>query len=128
MLDWIASLLKDPAREARRLNRDTAAILESVTTGYPIESVRDMAVMTAKEIGQAQAHLEMYPDAREEVLSRLTLQHRESRRRMNQVALTAFTLAIIYLRAQALGDACREATDAIDEFTGHWAHAAREES
>ena len=127
MLDWLAGLFKDPAREARRLNRDTAAILESATAGYPIESVRDMAVMTAKEIGQAQAHLEMYPDARDEVLAGLTRQHRESRRRMNQVALTAYTLAIIYLRAQALGDACREAIDAIDEFTGHWAHA-REES
>ena len=128
MLDWLTSHFRDPAREARRLNRDTASILESVTSGYPIESVRDMAVMTAKEIGQAKAHLEMYPDTQDEVLAQLTLQHRESRRRMNQVALTAYTLAIIYLRAQRLGEACREAIDAIDEFTGHWAHAAREES
>jgi len=40
------------------------------------------------------------------------------------VAFTAFTLVLIYLRAEAPGDACGPARDAIDGFLAEWAHAA----
>ena len=42
--------------------------------------------------------------------------HRDARRRHNHAALSGVTLAIIFLRAQELGDLAQPACDAIDEF------------
>ena len=46
--------------------------------------------------------------------------HRDARRRNNQAALSGTTLAIIFLRAQELGDLAQPACDAISEFIARW--------
>jgi len=50
--------------------------------------------------------------------------HREAKQAHNQVKLTAYTLALIYLRAEIQGDACAPARAAVDDFMDTWAHAA----
>lgn len=124
MLEALKSLFDNPQREAKRLNRDAAIIIDSAVKSFPVERIRDTAISTLEHLGEAHAHLETHTESREQVLYRFRQLHSEARRRSDQVALTAYTLVIIYLRAEALGAICDPAREAIDEFTGHWAHAA----
>ena len=125
VLKWI---FDNPEREAKRLNRDASTIIDSATQSFPIERVRDIAVMTLEHLAEAREHLEVHTESREQVLDRFRQLHREARRRMDQVALTAYTLVIIHLRAEALGASCDPAIEAIDEFTARWAHVAENDS
>ena len=126
MLGALKILFDNPQREARRLNRDAAAIIDSATKSFPIERVRDIAVMTRERLDEAHEHLDKHGESRDLVLDRFLQLHREARRRMDQVGLTAYTLVIIHLRAEAIGQASQPALDAIDAFTGQWAHVAAE--
>lgn len=123
MLEALTSLFNNPDREATRLNRDAAAIIESARKSFPADRLREIALMTLDHLGEAREHLEKNRQSREQVLYRFKQLHGEARRRMDQVGLTAYTLVIISLRAAALGDMAAPAMAAIDEFTGQWAHA-----
>ena len=127
MLGILKSLFDSPEREARRLNRDAPAIIDSAIRSFPIDRVRETAVMTLEQLGEAREHLENHTESREQVLYRFRQLHGEARRRMDQVGLTAYTLVIIYLRAEPLGDIAAPAREAIDAFTGQWSHAAQPE-
>ena len=124
MFGVLKSLLDSPEREARRLNRDAPAIIDSATKSFPVDRVRDIALMTIEHLDEAKAHLENHTESREQVLYRFRQLHGEARRRMDQVGLTAYTLVIISLRAEPLGELAAPARDAVEAFTGRWAHAA----
>ena len=126
MLGILKTLFDNPDREAKRLNRDAATVIDSATRSIPVDRVRDIALMTLQHLGEAREHFDIHSQSHEQVLYRFRQLHGEARRRMDQVGLTAYTLIIIHLRAQALGDIAAPARDAIDEFTGRWAHAAEE--
>jgi hypothetical protein len=126
VLAILKSLFGSPQREAKRLNRDASTIIDSAIRSFPIDKVRDAAVLTLEHLGEAHEHLDKHSESREQVLSRFQQLHKEARRRMDQVALTAYTLVIIRLRAEALGALCDPAIEAIDDFTGQWAHAAED--
>lgn len=124
MLRMLRSWLDSPEREARRLNRDAPAIVEQTTLGYPVARVRDVASATAEHLGRSREHLAEHPGARDDVLARFREIHRDARRRNDQVALTAITLAIIALRAEALGETARPAAAAVEAFVDEWAGEA----
>lgn len=126
MLATLKALFHNPEREARRLNRDAPAIIDSASQSYPVERVRDIALMTMEHLGEARAHLEEHSESRESILHRFKQLHGEARRRNDQVALTAYTLVIISLRAEDLDPRADPALAAIDAFIGQWAHAAEE--
>jgi hypothetical protein len=126
VLATLKSLFDGPQREARRLNRDAPAIIDSAMRSVPVDRVRDIALMTLEHLGEAHEHLDKHSESREQVLYRFRQLHKEARRRMDQVTLTAYTLVIIHLRAEVLGTLCNPALEAIDEFTGQWAHAAED--
>ena len=123
MFGVLKSLFDSPEREAKRLNRDAAAIIDSATKSFPVDRVRDIALMTLEHLGEAHDHLSNHDESRDQVLYRFRQLHGEARRRMDQVALTAHTLVIIHLRAEVLGDIAGPALAAIDGFTGQWSHA-----
>ena len=126
MLEVLKSLFNNPDREAKRLTRDASTIIDSATKSFPVDRVRDIAIMTLESLAEARAHLDEHEQSRDQMLYRFRQLHGEARRRMDQVALTAYTLIIIRLRAEALGDIADPAGEVIDEFTGKWAHAAEE--
>ena len=126
MLGILKSLLDNPQREAKRLNRDAAVIIDSATKSMTAVRVREIAVMTLEHLNEARAHLDEHSDDLDQLLARFRQQHSEARRRMDQVSLTAYTLVIIYLRASALGEPAARALQTIDEFTGQWAHAVEQ--
>ena len=127
MLETLKSLFNNPGRDAKRLNRDAPAIIDSATKSLPVDRVREIALMTLEKLGEVRTHLDEHTQSRDQVLYRFKQLHGEARRRMDQVGLTAYTLIIIDLRAQALGDRAEPARQAIDEFTGQWAHAVQEQ-
>jgi hypothetical protein len=126
VFDALKSLFDNPQREAKRLNRDAALIIDSAIKSFPVDRVRETALATLEHLEQAHAHLESHTESRDQLLYRFRQLHSEARRRTDQVPLTAYTLVIIHLRAETLGTLCGPALDAIDEFTGHWAHAAEQ--
>ena len=126
MLEFLKSLFDNPDREARRLNRDASTIIDSATRSFSVDRVREIALMTLEHLGKAREHLDSHEQSRDQILYRYRQLHGEARRRMDQVALTAYTLMIIHLRAEALGDIAGPAEEAIEEFTGQWAHGAAE--
>jgi hypothetical protein len=126
VFETIKSLFDNPQREARRLNRDAPAIIESVTQSLPTSRLREIALMTLEHLNASREHLDKHTQSREQMLYRFRQLHADARRRMDQVGLTAYTLLIIQLRASALGEIAAPAVAAIDEFTSRWAHAAEE--
>lgn len=128
MLEALKSLIANPQREARQLNRDASTIIDSAIASLPVNRVRETALLTLEQLAEIGDHLQEHSQYREQILNRYRQLHGEARRRMDQVGLTAYTLIIIYLRAAALGEMAAPAREAIDEFTGHWAHAAQSEN
>jgi len=126
VLGFLKSLFDNPNREAARLNRDAATVIESATRAIPVDRVRDIAIMTLEHLGETRAHLDKHTQSRDQVLYRFKQLHGEARRRMDQVGLTAYTLIIIHIRAQALGAVAAPALEVIDAFIGRWAHAVGE--
>jgi len=126
VLRLLKSLFDNPEREAKRLNRDAAVIVDSATKSMAAARVRETAVMTLEHIVETRAHLDEHTDGLDQLLSRFRQLHSEARRRMDQVSLTAYTLVIIYLRASALGERADPALHIIDEFTGEWSHAVEQ--
>ncbi len=105
--------------EARRLNRDAVTIIESDEQSHGHEHLSVIAKLTVENLQFANQLL----STREQeaaVLQRLKAIHREARNRHDQTALSAATLAIIYFRAERLGDAAQPARTAIDRFLQQW--------
>lgn len=112
--------LKSKAREARRLNRDAIAIIAADCRSHDAKRLEQIAQQTEEYLEQAQERSKNDPDADYRNLAYLQTEHKKNRRYPNQIALSAVTLAIIYLRAENLGDDCQPALDAIENFMKQW--------
>ena len=108
----------DPRREAGRLARDAAAVIEAARAVSSSERMRDLALRTRDAIEIAHERGGGDPSRYAPLVDHFKTRHREARRRRDDAALTALTLIIIYLRAERLGaDAAR---DRIDTFISEW--------
>lgn len=115
--------LKSPARESRQLNRDARAIVEMAQGTYRSELQRDIALLTRQGLDQVAEICAGDVECGRREVERFKTLHREARRRNNQVDLTAYTLIIIHVRAQALGEAGAPAVECIEAFLEQWQHA-----
>ena len=107
-------------REARRLNRDAATIIDvarSVSSGMKI---RETALRIKEELDVAHARGGNDPSRYAPLVDHFRAQHREARRRHDDTALTALTLVIIYLNAEKIGADAEPARDRIDAFVSEW--------
>lgn len=109
--------------EARRLNRDAVTIIEADTHSHRDEHLAAIAVQIDEYLQLARDAATLDADAAK-TMARLKAIHGEARARRDQLALSAATLAIIYSRAQQLGDAAQPAINAVDRFLDEW-RAAR---
>ena len=112
------------AREVRRLNKDAPELVEFTYQSFRSELVRSVALETRKNIDRARRIYGTEAIDLKRAVAEYQTFHREAKRTRDQVALTAFTLVLIYLRAELQGAACGPARAAIDGFMGEWAHAA----
>ena len=116
-------LFNSKAREIRQLNRDAPVIIENARESYRSELVRDIAVLTQQKITEAKTNCGEDAVCLRRALDHFRRLHREARRKSEHVGLTAYTLVIIYLRAELIGPRCEPARAAIDGFLDEWRHA-----
>ena len=107
-------------REANRLGRDAAVIIETAGSTGSAARNRETALRLRDELEAA--HSRGGDDATRygPIIEHFRVQHREARRRRDDTALTVLTLVIIYLRAEKIGDDAKSARDRIDAFISDW--------
>jgi hypothetical protein len=117
---------KNPQREARRLNKDAATVVEMARVTYRSEILREIARITHEGIEQLRALDGTDEDRRKHGLGRFKVLHRDSRQRRDQAGLTAYTLIIIYANGLEYGDATAASREAIQDFVDEWPAERRE--
>ena len=119
MLAWLSG----SRREAARLNRDAAKIIETARAVTSNERLREVALRVGEALDAAHARGGGDPARYAPIIGHFRTQHREARRRRDDGALTALTLVIIYLRAEKIGPDADPARAEIDSFVAQWRHA-----
>ena len=109
-----------PRREAVRLDRDAAAIIEATRATASSPRVRETALRIRDELDTAHTRGGDDPSRYAPLVAHFRTQHREARRRRDDAALTALTLVIIYLRAETIGADAEPARKRIDDFISEW--------
>jgi len=105
--------------KALQLIRDSQSIIRSDETAYAdrhllkISAIANSSIQRALNESGGKTNGDKTPRWLKEA-------HRDARRRHNQAALSGVTLAIIFLKAQELGNLAQPACDAIDEFIARW--------
>ena len=105
--------------KALQLIRDSQSIIRSDDTAYAdrhllkISAIANSSIQRALNESGGKTNGDKTPRWLKEA-------HRDARRRHNQAALSGVTLAIIFLKAQELGNLAQPACDAIDEFIARW--------
>ena len=107
-------------REARRLDRDAATIIEAAQSLPSSSKTRETALRISDELEVAHARGGDDPSRYTRIVEHFRNQHREARRRRDDTALTALTLVIIYLRAEMVGADADPARHRIDAFVSEW--------
>jgi hypothetical protein len=107
-------------RKVKRLKKDALTIIRSDEVAYSPAHLKACASMVAEY--QAATVLAT-PKTKTGHGSAIWLkeQHRDARRRRDQIQLTAVTLSIIYLRARKLGQAGTAICQSIDNAMEQWA-------
>ena len=109
-------------REARRLNRDAPVIIEHARQTFRGDRLRNIALRTVEHLERAHRVFEPNAIGLKRAIMEYQRLHREARDHRDEVSLSAFTLVLIYIRAEALGEAGRPAVRTIDDFIGEWEH------
>ncbi len=109
-----------PHREARRLDRDAATIIEAAQSATRSSKIRETALRIREELEAAHAHGGDDPSRYARLVEHFKVRHREARRQRDDTALTALTLVIIYLRAEAIGADADPTRHRIDAFISRW--------
>ena len=106
--------------KALQLIRDSQSIIRSDETAYADRHLSTISEITSSSIQQALSKPDIKTTKGDKTPRWLKEAHRDARKRNDQAALSGTTLAIIFLRAQELGDLAQPACDAIDEFIARW--------
>ena len=105
--------------KALQLIRDSQSIIRSDETAYADRHLLKISEIASSSIRQA-LNKSGIKNEGNKTPRWLKEAHHDARKRNDQAALSGTTLAIIFLRAQELGDLAQPACDAIDEFIARW--------
>ena len=105
--------------KALQLIRDSQSIIRSDETAYADRHLLKISEIASSSIRRA-LNKSVIKNEGNKTPRWLKEAHRDARKRNDQAALSGTTLAIIFLRAQELGDLAQPACDAIDEFIARW--------
>ncbi len=109
-----------PRREASRLDRDAATIIETARAAASSARLRETALRVRDDLDAAHTRGGDDPARYAPLVAHFRTQHREARRRRDDGALTALTLVIIHLRAEMIGRDAEPARKRIDDFIAEW--------
>ncbi len=105
--------------KALQLIRDSQSIIRSDEIAYADRHLLKISAIASSSIQRAMTESAAKSNG-DKTPRWLKEAHRDARRRHNQAALSGVTLAIIFLKAQELGNLAQPACDAIDEFIARW--------
>ena len=109
-----------PQREARRLNKDAASIIDMARGTYRESVLSEIARLTRDGLAQMADIAGTDPVALAREVDRYKALHREARRQHNQTRLTAYTLVIIHSQGLRYGELTEPTRESIDEFLAEW--------
>jgi len=112
-----------PEREIRRINKGALEVIDYARQCFKADTVKAIAQVTGEHLDRAHKVFESTPVGAKRAIVEYQRLHKEARNQRDDVTLTAFTLVILYIRAELQGDPCHPARDAIDAFLAEWAHA-----
>jgi len=116
------------ASDVRRLNKDAPTVLEHARQTFHPDRMKDIARVTAEHLEHSHKIFESTPVGLKRAILEYQRRHREARHQHDDVSLSAFTLVLIYIRAESFGEDCRPALDTIDAFLAEWGHAPEDNS
>ncbi len=105
--------------KALQLIRDSQSLIRSDETAYADRHLLKISAIANSSIQRA-LNESGGKTSGDKIPRWLKEAHRDARRRHNQAALSGVTLAIIFLKAQELGNLAQPACDAINEFIARW--------
>lgn len=114
-------------RDIRQINKAALEIIEYAHQCFRTETVRDCALLLREHLDRVHAVYKDDPVGPKRAIAEYQNLHQEARRRRDDAALTAYSLLMIYVRAEVQGDPCAPARHAMDELMAEWAHTSPEE-
>jgi len=109
-----------PENEARILIRDARAMIEMVHGQHGPDSLRKISGETGYQIAEVHRRGLDDPQFYGRGIEALTELNRAARTRRDNIAWSGITMAIIYIKAEILGDHGLPAKNAIDGFMAKW--------
>lgn len=110
-------------KQVKQLNADAQVIIDHARQTFGAERVRDIAKLTTEHLDRARKVFEPNAIGLKRAIVEYQRLHQEASRGRQDVPLSAFTLVLIYLKAEQQGEPCQPARDIIDGFIAEWAHA-----
>lgn len=124
MFTWFREYLKK--REISHLNKAAPEIIDYSRQCLKMETVRQAALFTGEHLERVKKIYGDDPVGDKRALVEYKIFHTEAQRKRDDAALTAFSLVMIYIRAENQGAACGSAQKTIDDFIAEWAHVQEE--
>jgi hypothetical protein len=112
--------LGGPENDGRVLARDTRAIIEMLHGQHGPDSLRRISGAAKTQIDEVHRRGLDDPQYYGRGIEALTELNRAARARRDNIAWSGITLAIIYVKAEMLGDFGLTARNAIDGYMGKW--------
>ena len=119
MFGWF----NNPEREAKHLNKDSIAILDGIVHGSAAVVARAVAKQTKAAIAEGHEKGRNKSDLYQPILDHYRTMNTEAVQARNQIKMSVFSLTIIYLRAEMIGQKAVPARQAIDAFLKSWDYA-----
>lgn len=104
--------------EVQRLNKGAPLIIEYARQTTRPESFKKIARLTAQHLEYAHKVFGTTPIGFKRTIDEYKRLHNEARRQRDNLSLSTFTLVLIYIRSEAMGQDCRLAIETIDAFIG----------
>ena len=120
MLAWFRETLKK--RDINHLNKATSEVIDYSRQSLKPETMCRAAVLTRQHLDRVEEIYGGDPIGPKRALVEYKNLHNEARRQRDDAALTAFTLVMLYIRAEIQGPPCRPAQVPVEDFVAEWAH------
>lgn len=112
--------LGGPEHDAKILKRDAHAMIEMLHGQHGADSLAKIANTTRDQIEDVHRRGLNDPQFYNRGIESLTELNRAARSRRDNISWSGITLAIIYIKAEILGDLGQPARNAIDGFLEKW--------
>ncbi len=117
-----------PEYDAKILKRDARDLIDMVHGQHAAENLANIADVTRTQIAEVHRRGLNDPQYYQQGVEALTEINKAARARRDNVSWSGITLAIVYVKAEMLGDHGLPAKNAIEGFMDKWARLSQEDA